>query len=98
MNAEEYLSQNKKAIAKQCQTIAESGAKAIITLKKNNATYVCKVSTVEEFTTTIPDNSFFTSMRSGINNAVSHRVIPIVVFEEQKARIISLPEYVAPKK
>lgn len=36
-------------------------------------------------------------MRDGINNAVLNKVIPIVIFEEQKARIISLPEYFEPR-
>ena len=93
MNAEEYLSQNREAIAKQCQSIADSGFKAIITAKKDGKTYVHQVSTVEEFGKTIPDNKFFKPMRDGINNAVLNKVIPIVIFEDQKARIISLPEY-----
>ena len=93
MNAEEYLSQNKLAIAEQCQTIIDSGSKAIITAKQSGKTYVHKVSTVEEFSKTIPDDKFFKPMRDGINNAVLNKVIPIIIFEEQKARIISLPEY-----
>ncbi|VEP11751.1 hypothetical protein H1P_1180012 [Hyella patelloides LEGE 07179] len=96
MNAEEYLSQNKAEIAKQCQTIADSGSKAIITAKKSGETYVYKVSTVEEFSNTIPDDKFFKPMRDGINNAVLNKVIPIVIFEEQKVRIISLPEHFNP--
>ena len=98
MNVEEYLKQNQEAIAQQCEKITNSGSKAIITAKKNDQTYVHKVSTVEEFTDSIPDNQFFKSMRDGINNAVSHRVIPIVVFEGQQAKIISLPEYFELKK
>ena len=93
MNAEEYLSQNRVEIAKQCQTIADSGSRAIITAKKDGETYIHKVSTVEEFGDTIPDNKFFKPMRDGINNAVLNKVIPIVIFENQEARIISLPEY-----
>lgn len=93
MNAEEYLSQNKVAIANQCKTIADSGFFAIIAVKKSDETYVHKVSTVEEFGNTIPDNKFFKPMRDGINNAVLNKVIPIVIFENQKARIISLPEH-----
>lgn len=93
MNAEEYLSQNKIEIGKQCQTIVDSGFFAIITVKKSGETYIHKVSTVEEFSSTIPDNKFFKPMRYGINNAVLNKVIPIVIFEEQKARIISLPQY-----
>ena len=93
MNAEEYLSQNREAIAQECQTIIGSGSKAIITAKKSGETYVHKVGTVEEFSDTIPDNKFFKPMRDGINNAVLNKVIPIVIFEEKEARIISLPEY-----
>ena len=96
MNAEEYLSQNQVAIAKECQTIIDSGFKAIITAKKSGETYVHKVSTVEEFSNTIPDDEFFKPMRDGINNAVLNKVIPIVIFEDQKARIISLPEHFEP--
>ena len=97
MNAEEYLNQNQLAIAKQCQTIADNGFKAIITARKNGETYVHQVSTVEEFGKTIPDSKFFKPMRDGINNAVLNKVIPIVIFEDQKVRIISLPEYFEPK-
>ena len=97
MNAEEYLSQNQLAIAKECQSIADSGSRAIITAKKDSETYIHKVSTVEEFGDTIPDNKFFKPMRDGINNAVLNKVIPIVIFEDQKARIISLPEYFEPR-
>ena len=93
MNAEEYLSQNREEIAQECQTIIDSGSRAIITAKKDGETYIHKVSTVEEFGDTIPDNKFFKPMRDGINNAVLNKVIPIVIFEDQKARIISLPEY-----
>lgn len=97
MNAEEYLIQNKKAIAKQCKTIADSGFKAIITAKKSGETYIHKVSSVEEFGNTIPDNKFFKPMRDGINNAVLNKVIPIVIFENKKARITSLPKYFNPE-
>ena len=97
MNAEEYLRQNKVEIAKQCQTIADSGSRAIITAKKDGETYVHKVSTVEEFGDTIPDNKFFKPMRDGINNAVLNKVIPVVIFEDREARIISLPEYFDPR-
>ncbi len=41
----------------------------------------------------MPDNKFFKKMRSGINNAVLNKVIPVVIFEGQKARITSLPDY-----
>ena len=98
MNVEEYLRQNQESITEQCETIASNGSKAIITAKKSDATYVHQVSTVEEFTNTIPDNKFFKAMRDGINNAVSHRVVPIVVFEGQEAKIISLPDYFGLKK
>lgn len=85
MNAEEYLSQNRETIAKECQSIADSGSRAIITAKKDGETYIHKVSTVEEFGDTIPDNKFFKPMRDGINNAVLNKVIPIVIFEEKEA-------------
>ena len=98
MNVKEYLKQNQEAIAEECKTITDSGSKAIITAKKTDATYVHQVSTVEEFTDTIPDKKFFKAMRDGIKNAVSHKVIPIVVFEGQQAKIISLPEYFGLKK
>lgn len=93
MNAEEYLSQNQVEISQQCQNIANSGSKAIISAKKSGETYVHQVTTVEEFGKTIPDNKFFKPMRDGINNAVLNKVIPIVIFEAQKARIISLPDF-----
>ena len=96
MNAEKYLSQNKVEIAEQCKTIFDSGFKAIITAKKSGETYIHKVSTVEEFSNTIPDNKFFKPMRDGINNAVLNKVIPIVIFEDQKARIITLPKHFEP--
>ena len=97
MKAEEYLSQNRVKIALECQTIADSGSRAIITAKKDGETYIHKVSTVEEFGDTIPDNKFFKPMRDGINNAVLNKVIPIVIFEEKEAQIISLPEYFKPR-
>ena len=93
MKAEEYLSLNQESITAQCKTIADSGSKAIITVKDNSGDYVHKVSTVEEFTDNLPDNKFFKQMRDGITNAVLNKVIPIVIFEGQKARIISLPDY-----
>ena len=92
MNAEEYLIENQELIEKECNAIAESGSKAIITLKKSEANYIHKISTVEEFGSRIPDNQFFKKMRDGINNAVLNKVIPIVVFEDQKAQIIDLPD------
>ena len=92
MKAEEYLIQKKETIKKECQNILDGGFKAIITLKDNGGTYVHKISPVEEFTQTIPDNKFFKTMRDGVNNAVLHKTIPVVVFEAQTAKIISLPD------
>lgn len=93
MKVEEYLKQNQESIRQQCQTIAGSGSNAIVTVKENGKDCVHKVSTVEEFTEAIPDNKFFKKMRDGINNAVLHKVIPVVIFEGQKARITSLSDY-----
>ena len=98
MNVEEYLSQNKESIAKECETIASQGSKPIITLKKSDQDYMLKIGTVEEFTTTIPDNKFFKKMRDGITNAVINKVIPVVVFEGQKAQIISFSDYLDDEK
>ena len=97
MKAEEYLSQNQALISEECLAITGKGSKAIITLKENGASYVHKISTVEQFTKAIPDNEFFKKMRDGITNAVLNKVIPIVIFEEQKARIISIPDYLEVK-
>jgi len=93
MKAEEYLSQNQELIREQYLAIKGGGANAIITVKENAGNYVHQVSAVEKFTQTLPDNKFFKTMRDGITNAVLNKVIPIVIFEEQKARIISLPDY-----
>lgn len=93
MNAEEYLSQNQKSIREEYRTIADDGSNVIITLKKDGENYIHRVSTVKKFTETIPDNQFFKKMRDGITNAVLHKVVPIVIFEGQKARITSLPDY-----
>ena len=93
MKAEEYLSQNQESIREQCFAITGKGSNAIITLKQNGGSYVHKISTVEQFTEAIPDNEFFKKMRDGITNAVLNKVIPIVIFEEQEARIISIPDY-----
>jgi hypothetical protein len=93
MKAEEYLSQNQELIREQYLAIKAGGSKAIITVKENGGNYVHQVSTVEKFTQTLPDNKFFKKMRAGITNAVINKVIPIVIFEEQKARIISLPDF-----
>ncbi len=98
MKAEEYLSLNQESITEQCKTITSNGSKAIITVKDNSGNYVHKVSTVEEFTDQLPDNKFFKQMRDGITNAVLNKVIPIVIFEGQKARIISLPDYFKSEK
>ena len=92
MKAEEYLSQNQELIRKQYQDIASDGSNAIITVKESGESYVHKVSTVEKFTETIPDNKFFKKMRNGITNAVLNKVIPIVIFEGQKVRITSLTD------
>ncbi|MEM7594526.1 MAG: hypothetical protein AAF383_24000 [Cyanobacteria bacterium P01_A01_bin.83] len=92
MNIEEYLSQNKELIRQECQAIEDSNLNAIITIKEDGASYIHRVSTVEKFRDTIPDNKFFKKMRDGINNAVLNKVIPIVIFENQQARIISLPD------
>lgn len=92
MKVEEYLSQNKELIAKECKTIADSGSNAIITIKEDGDNYIHKVSTVEKFIQTIPDDKFFKKMRDGIKNAVLNKVVPIVVFEGQKVKIISLPD------
>lgn len=93
MKAEEYLSQNQKLIREQCLAITDNGSNAIITVKQNGKSYVHKISTVEQFTEAIPNNEFFKKMRDGITNAVLNKVIPIVIFEEQKARLISIPNY-----
>ena len=92
MNVEEYLMQNKKVIKQECQNIVDSGSKAIITLKDNGEAYARKISAVEEFIQTIPDNKFFKTMRDGVNNAVLHKTIPVVVFKGQAAKIIPLPD------
>lgn len=93
MKVEEYLKQNQESIREQYKTIIENGSKAIITVKENGEDYVYQVSTVEEFTEAMPDNQFFKKMRSGINNAVLNKVIPVVIFEGQKAQITSFPDY-----
>lgn len=89
---EEYLRQNKESITQECLAIADNGSKAIVTVKEDSGNYVHRVSTVEKFTDTLPDNKFFKKMRDGITNAVLNKVIPVVIFEGQKARIISLPD------
>ena len=93
MKAEEYLRQNKELIRQKCLDIAGNGSNAIITIKENGGNYIHKISTVEEFTETIPNNNFFDKMRDGITNAVLNKVIPIIIFEDKKVRIISLPDY-----
>ena len=93
MKAEEYLSQNQESIREEYLAISSQGANAIITVKDNGGNYVHKISTVEKFTEAIPDNEFFKKMRDGITNAVLNKVVPIVIFEEKTARLISLPDY-----
>ncbi len=93
MKVEEYLKQNQELIREEYKTIIENGSKAIVTVKENDENYIHKVSTVEKFTETIPDNPFFKKMRDGITNAVLNKTIPVVIFEGQKARIASFPEY-----
>ena len=92
MNVEAYLRQNQESIGQECKAISNNNSNAIITVKKDGEGYIHQVSTVAEFTDTIPDNDFFKAMRSGIRNAVVNKIIPIVVFEDRKARIISLPD------
>ena len=91
MTVEEYLIQNQNSIVQECQNIANGDAKAIITVKDNDASYIHQVSTVEEFTSAMPDTKFFETMRKGITNAVLNKVVPVVIFEGQKARITTLP-------
>ena len=93
MKVEEYLRQNKESIKEECLDIAGNGSNAIITVKEHGKDYVHQVSTVEKFTETIPDNDFFKKMRDGITNAVLNKVIPIVIFEDKKVRIISILDY-----
>ena len=95
MKVEEYLSQNQELIKQEYKDIVYRGSNPIVTLKQDGENYIHQVSTVEKFTDTIPDNKFFKKMRSGINNAVLNKVIPVVIFEGQTARIISLPDYFA---
>ena len=92
MKAEEYLRQNQESIKEQYLSITDNGSNPIITVKESDGDYVHKVSTVEKFIETLPDNKFFKTMRDAIANAVLNKDIPIVVFEDQKARIISLPD------
>ena len=92
MKAEEYLRQNQESITEQYLFITDNGSNPIITLKESNKNYIHKVSTVEKFLETLPDNKFFKKMRDAIANAILNKDIPIVVFEDQKARIISLPD------
>jgi hypothetical protein len=93
MKVKEYLRQNQELIREQYLSIADNGSNAIITIKENGENYVHQVSTVEKFTQTLPDNKFFKKMRDGITNAVLNKVIPVIIFEGQKARITSLPDY-----
>ena len=98
MTVEAYLIQNQNPIEQECQNIASGNAKAIITIKSDAENYIYQVATVEEFMAAMPDNKFFKTMRDGVTNAVLNKVIPIVVFEGQEARIISLPDYFKYKK
>jgi hypothetical protein len=93
MKVEEYLRQNKELIKEQYLTIEDDGSNAIITIKENGENYVHQVSTVDKFIETVPDNKFFKKMRDGITNAVLNKVIPVIIFEGQQARITSLPDY-----
>ncbi len=98
MNAEQYLKENQETIKQECETISNNGSKPIITLKENGSTYIYKIGTAEEFMERIPDNDFFKKMRDGVTNAISHRVVPIVVFQGKEAQLISLPDYFELKK
>ena len=93
MKVEEYLRQNKELIEEQYLTIEDNGSTAIITIKENGENYIHQVSTVDKFIETVPDNKFFKKMRDGITNAVLNKVIPVIIFEGQQARITSLPDY-----
>ena len=93
MKVEEYLRQNKELIKEQYLTIEDNGSNAIITIEENGENYVHQVSTVDKFIETVPDNKFFKKMRDGITNAVLNKVIPVIIFEGQQARITSLPDY-----
>jgi hypothetical protein len=93
MKVEEYLRQNKELIKEQYLTIEDNGSNAIITIKENGENYIHQVSTVDKFIETVPDNKFFKKMRDGITNAVLNKVIPVILFEGQQARITSLPDY-----
>jgi hypothetical protein len=93
MKVEEYIRQNKELIKEQYLTIEDDGSNAIITIKENGENYVHQVSTVDKFIETVPDNKFFKKMRDGITNAVLNKVIPVIIFEGQQARITSLPDY-----
>ena len=92
MKVEEYLSQKEESIRQQCESIINSGGKAIITVKGSGDSYIHRVSTTEEFTDTIPDDNFFKKMRDSIRTAVVNKIVPIIVFESQQAKIISFPE------
>lgn len=98
MNVEQYLKENQAVIKQECDTIVSSGLKPIITVKQNGDRYIYKIGTTEEFIERIPDNDFFKKMRDGVTNAISHRVIPIVVFQDKEAKLISLPDYFELKK
>lgn len=92
MEVAAYLRQNQESIEEWCQTIMGKGSKAIVTVKENGDSYVHQVSTVEEFTETLPDNEFFKKMRDAITNAVIHKVVPVVIVENKEARVVSLAD------
>ena len=92
MNFTEYLKQNKALIRQECKAIENRNENPIITIKESEASYIHQVSTVEKFLEIVPNNKFFKKMREGVNNAVLNKVIPIVIFEKQQAKIISLPD------
>lgn len=93
MEVAAYLKQNQESIEEQCQAITDEDSKAIVTVKENGDNYVHQVSTVEKFTETLPDNKFFKKMRDAITNAVLHKVVPVVIVENQEARVVSLADY-----
>lgn len=93
MEVAAYLRHNQKSIEEQCQAIMDGDSKAIVTVKEDGDSYVHQVSTVEEFTQTLPNNKFFKKMRDAITNAVLHKVVPVVIVENQEARVVSLADY-----
>ena len=92
------MKENQELIKQECEAIANNGSRPIITVKENGDRYIHKIGTAEEFMERIPNDDFFKKMRDGITNAISHRVIPIVVFKGKEAQLISLPDYFESKK